>query len=274
MPVTILGENALQLPAGTRAQRPAGTGGQIRYNTDSQVFEQYHTPYTGTANWYGLGGKQLIARATRNDAWNTMDLTWGHTQGRYMGYEIYVQMTDPATDRSRLYAQVFDVDGNLYNPAAPNAGGYTYVDNWSCANDGVDQAGQNYNIVNTNGQSYFPVSNWSTQDASTGYWSGANGESHQCIFIRIFNSIPSGFTTNHISYDGTYLHMAPLGSTHAKFGGVIFNLTATTATNGQTYYPVTGIRIGYLDGYTNPAVTGVSALVTVYGLTGTEERDL
>ena len=273
MPVTVLGEHALQIPAGTT--RPAGTGGQIRYNNTTQVFEQYHTPYTGTANWYGLGGKQLIARGARSDAWNTFDVTWGHSGPRYLGYEIYIHQCDPATDRSRLYAQVFDVDGNVFSPSAPSAStSYMYSDNWSCANDGVDGSGLNYNIVNSNGGNYFPISNWTTQDAGTGYWSQANGESHQDAFIRIYGSLPSGFTSNHISYEGTYAHMAPLGSTHARFGGVIINMTVGTATNGQSYYPVTGIRIGYLDGYTAPSITGPNAIITVYGLTGTEEREL
>jgi hypothetical protein len=149
-----------------------------------------------------------------------------------------------------------------------------YSDNWSCANDGVDGSGLNYNIVNSNGGNYFPISNWTTQDAGTGYWSQANGESHQDAFIRIYGSLPSGFTSNHISYEGTYAHMAPLGSTHARFGGVIINMTVGTATNGQSYYPVTGIRIGYLDGYTAPSISGPNAIITVYGLTGTEEREL
>jgi hypothetical protein len=268
MAVTILGEHALQLPASTT--RPSGSPGQIRYNNTTQVFESYQTPYTGTAGWRGLGGKQLIARSVRSDAWNTFDVTWGHSGPRYLGYEIYIHMVDCATDRSRLYAQVFDVNGTLFQTSQK----YTYVDNWAAANDGVDGAGQNFNIVNGTASTYFPISNWTTQDGGTGYWSQANGESHQDAFIRIYNSLPSGFTSDHICFEGTYCHMAPLGSTQARFGGVIFNMTQGTATNGQLYYPVTGIRVGYLDGYTAPSITGVNAIITVYGLTGTEERDL
>jgi hypothetical protein len=44
---------ALKLPAGTEAQRPTGTAGQLRFNEDTDSFEGYN----GTA-WGGIGGAQ------------------------------------------------------------------------------------------------------------------------------------------------------------------------------------------------------------------------
>lgn len=43
---------AAQLPAGTTAQRPTGTAGEIRYNSESDSFEGYND-ITG---WSGIGG--------------------------------------------------------------------------------------------------------------------------------------------------------------------------------------------------------------------------
>ena len=40
--VQILGNNAITIPAGTTAQRPAGTTGDLRFNTDTEVLEVYN----------------------------------------------------------------------------------------------------------------------------------------------------------------------------------------------------------------------------------------
>jgi hypothetical protein len=272
MPATILGENALQLPAGTT--RPTGSNGMIRYDTTNRSLENYHNLISGTDNWYGTGKKQLIARAVRTDAWNAFDIVWGHSNARYLGYEIYFLFGDPATTASRLFCQVFDVNGNLYSPSSPNNNGYSYVDNWGAANDGADGAGQNYNVVNNNGQNHFPITNWFS--ANSGYWASNDGESNIAGTIKLYNSIPSGFTSDFLSFDGTYAHnTVSFGLTQGRFGGVIFNMPGGTSTRGVQYHPITGIRIGWMDGHTIRSVSsGVNALVNVYGLTGTEEREL
>jgi hypothetical protein len=47
------GTGAVTVPNGTTAQKPAGAGGQIRYNTDNQVFEGYAN---GSWNSFSLAG--------------------------------------------------------------------------------------------------------------------------------------------------------------------------------------------------------------------------
>jgi len=47
------GTGGVVVPSGTTAQKPVGTGGQIRYNTDSQVFEGYAA---GSWNPFSLAG--------------------------------------------------------------------------------------------------------------------------------------------------------------------------------------------------------------------------
>ena len=52
--VTFATTDATQLPSGTTAQRPAGTAGQIRYNSTTQTFEGF-----GSA-WGALGGVAAV----------------------------------------------------------------------------------------------------------------------------------------------------------------------------------------------------------------------
>jgi hypothetical protein len=272
MPSTILGENALQLPAGTT--RPTGSNGMIRFNTTTNAYENYHNLISGTDNWYGTGGKQLIARAVRDDAWTVLDIVWGWNTARFLQYEVYWVFADAAVNASRMYCQFYDAAGNLFQNSGST--GYTYVDNWAAANDGNDGAGQNFNAVNSNCSSSIPITNWYSADS--GYWSQANGESQQAGTLVIHNSLPTNNTNNEMSFEGTYAHYTvSYGITQGRFGGQMYRPTATqTATRGGAVYPITGIRFGYLEGRSHraSASNGCSAIVTVYGLTGTEEREL
>jgi hypothetical protein len=269
MPVTILGENALTIPSS--GTRPTGSAGMIRHDTTNNSYEGYHNLTTGVDNWYGLGERQLVARAVRGDAWNTFDIVWGHAGARYVEYEVHFSFTDANTNQSRIFCQVYDPAGNLWNNSGTS--GYSYSDNWAASNDGGDGAGANFNSVNSGCNSSIPISNWYTADA--GYWSGANGESHQSGTLKIYSGMPCSRGSNWPMFDGTYVHYSPsYGLVQGRFGGMIFQFGASqTATNGTTYYPVTGLRFGYLDGYTNRSGS-ITTLVTVYGLTGTEERGI
>lgn len=270
MATTILAENALTLPVSTT--RPTGSQGAMRFNDTTKVYENYHDLSVGTDNWYGTGGRQLIARGTANSAWNTFDIIWGKTYQRYLNYEVNFCFQDGATNVYRMYCQFYDENGSLFQLSGGN--GYTYTDNFGSANDGGDGAAANFNAINSNAQSYFPVSSWYSNDS--GYWSAANGESANVGSFTIFQSIPTSYAQNIITFKGSYTHYTPsYGSLTARFGGSAWGMSGgSAATNGQPWYPITGIRFGYLDGYTARAVTGVNAVVTVYGLSGTEERDL
>ena len=269
MPATILGEHALTIPSS--GTRPTGSAGMIRHNTTNNSYEGYHNLTTGVDNWYGLGGKQLIARSVRGDAWNSFDMVWGYSGSRYVAYEVYWTFADPLTTNSRVYCQVYDPAGNLWNNSG--ASGYSYIDNWAASNDGTDYSGTNFNSVNSNCNSSIPITNWYSDSS---YWSAANGESTQTGTLNIYSGLPSSRGNNWPMYDGTYVHYSGVGGmVQGRFGGMIFQFSAAQAsTNYATnLYPIRGLRFGYLDGYTNRS-GAITAIVTVYGLTGTEERDL
>jgi hypothetical protein len=278
MPSTILYENALQLPQSARTNRPTGAVGIIRYDTNNRSLEGFYNP-TGANTWGAIGGSTLIARATRSDAWNTFDIVWDfqNDSPKYQIIDVYFQTTDPTTTAARYFCQTFYSGGNLWNNSGST--GYTYTDNWASSNDGADLAGQNYNNVNGTAGAQIPITNWSVLDAGTGYWAVADGESQIGVTMRFYNSLPSGLVNQHVLFEGTYSHRANgLGQTNGRFGGQVFGLTAgSTATQGSTIYPITGLRFGLLDGYTARASSGtgsINTIVTVYGLTGTEEREL
>jgi hypothetical protein len=276
MPSTVLGENALEVPQSARTNRPTGAVGVIRYDTNNRSLEGFYNP-TGANTWGAIGGATLIARATRSDAWNSFDLIWDFQSDspKYSMYEVFFLTTDPPTNQSRYYCQVFYSGGNLWNNSGGS--GYTYNDNWAASNDGADGAGQNFNNINSNCSGSIPISNWNAADS--GYWTTADGESHIGVSMRFYNSIPTAFTNNLLPFEGSYVHRTYLyGSTQARFGGMVHNLsTAVTANQNQPFYPITGLRFGLLDGYTARAAVGsgsINTIVTVYGLTGTEEREL
>ena len=239
MPSTILYENALQLPQSARTNRPTGAVGVIRYDTNNRSLEGFYNP-TGANTWGAIGGSTLIARATRSDAWNTFDIVWDWQSDspKYQVYDIFFLTTDPSTTAARYYCQAFYSGGNLWNNSGTT--GYIYTDNWASSNDGADLAGQNYNVVNSNCGAQIPITNWSVADAGTGYWAVADGESQIGVSLRIYNSLPTANTNNHVPFEGTYSHRATtLGQTNARFGGFIFGLTASvTGGQGQTVYPI------------------------------------
>lgn len=271
MAATQLGENALTVANQGSSSRPGTpTTGMIRYNADNYNLEAYYNP-VGANCWAGVGGQELICRATSNSAWNVIDVNWGFSLSRYAIYKVEATFTDPAQASSRLYCQFFGPDGTI-SGANPS---FQYVDNWGASNDGADGAGTNYNNINATMQTYFPVTNWYSTDS--GYWWIADGESQLGVQMTIYNSLPTGYTNNLVATNGTYVHRTnSYGTTSGTFGSMWHcNATSATATKGgATVYPVTGIRFGFLDGYTIRSLTGVNALITVYGLTGTEERDL
>jgi hypothetical protein len=258
------------LPAGTQAQRPGSPGtGMMRHNTSNDTVEIYHNLGDGVDGFYSFGGRVLIARQLRSDAWNTTDVVWGFNGPRYIGYEVEVILTDANTNQSRLYMQVHDYVG------VQTGGIYGYSDSWSAGNDGGDIAGTNYNSATPAYGSQIPISNWNSVDA--GYWSQSNGESHQCAKVKFYASLPSGFTSNRWNFTGEYVHdSASYGVTGGVFRGQVNLSNTATATNGATYYPITGIRVGFLDGYTSRAAgsPGISSIITVYGITGLEERNI
>lgn len=271
MASTILAASALTIPVSTT--RPGTpTAGMIRFNSTNNSYEAYHTS-NSINKWAAIGGRQLVARSVSAAAWNTLDIVWGWAAAqRYTAYEVYWSFQDPNTGASRMYCQFYDGNSTLWQNSGAN--GYTYTDNWGSANDGADVAGANYNAVNSNCYSALPISNW--YGADSGYWMGANGESNVVGYLKIHSSIPNSNINNINMYEGNYTHYTPSYSVcNGHFGGTLYyNQTTQTATNGQTITPITGIRFGYLDGYTMRASSVLTSVVTVYGLGGTEEREM
>jgi len=67
---TISSTGAIQIPAGTSAQRPTSATGQIRYNTDTSAYEGYN----GTS-WSTLGGGATGAGGDQVFNLNTVTVT-------------------------------------------------------------------------------------------------------------------------------------------------------------------------------------------------------
>jgi hypothetical protein len=269
MASTILGTEALTIPADNIANRPAGVTGALRYNTSNQVIEGYHS-IVGTDNWYSVGGRTIIGRYTTNSAWNSYDIIWGDSTRQYQQYEIHWHFADPNTTGSRYYMQFFGQGNTIVSNSGSN--GYAFAGNWGSSNDGADGGFQNYNPVNSNCGSSFPISNWYPGDSN--YWAGANGESHVSGNVKIYQSMPTGFTNNLTHFRGQFGHYSVGGwNTNGMFGGHLHGgQPSGTSSGGVTIYPVRGIRIGILDGYTQRACTGTNAIITVYGLGGWESE--
>jgi hypothetical protein len=86
--------DAVQMPAGTTAQRPTGANGMIRYNSDDGSFEGY-----ADGAWGAIGGGGDTQTATTTSTTQTAIATY--TASSSLGIEITVIATDTvATERT------------------------------------------------------------------------------------------------------------------------------------------------------------------------------
>jgi hypothetical protein len=275
MATSILASQAIQIPTGNTASRPSASGGALRYNTTVGAWENY-SGTVGGSSWSGLGEKSLICRSITTTAWNTYDIQWGNDVRQFDRYEIHWAFADAATPSSRMFVQFFVNGGTLWNNSSTS--GYNYCDTWAATNDGTDLCGFNASNHNSNCSSYIPITNH--QPSDSGYWSGANGESQQCGWLQV-NQLATSFNSNHLGFFGEYVHYSQsYGGICGNFGGQIMSLNSSWTAQGPSggpMYGITGIRFGYLDGYTNRAANGGNAytgIITIYGINGTEVENL
>ena len=248
------------LDIGTSAERPTPATNEVRWNTDTAVLETYF-PYNNnqsTPGWVAVGGRQLLARTLRNDAWSSVDILWGGAGGRnhkYYGYEIELAFFEPGDASDRNYLARW-IDGN---GAVDTGTRYFWAHEWIHANDGISRT-----VSGTGGTTFFPIST----DNNTSYNLTSNGESNYRCSIKMSNT-PNNSTTERWAWT---LHSAGETEQAAGYlvGGGRWNCPTRVNSNA---YPCNGIRV-YLSGGTMRATTGVNFIASVYGLSGYEHEDL
>ena len=88
------GTGAVDVPAGTTAQRPSGSNGMIRYNSDDAQFEGY-----ADGEWGAIGGGGDVQTATTTSTTETA--VGSYAASSSLGIEITVIATDTvATERT------------------------------------------------------------------------------------------------------------------------------------------------------------------------------
>jgi len=247
--------------SGTTASRPTSDqNSRIRWNTDNQVLETYldHNSGNSSAAWHAVGGKQLLARCTRKDAWGSVDILWGGAGGRntkYYAYEIIMNFYEPSDANRNYYARFIDGNGNVDS----NGGRYFWSMTWQHANDGISRHNSG-----TGGTSYFPIST-----ANNGsYQLLSNGEASYGATLYVTNA-PNDSTANYWAW---WLHS---GGSSEQGGG--FHLGGGSWRNAtrmnSNAYPLNGIRV-YTDNTQRSVSNGVNLVVSVFGISGHEGQEL
>ena len=234
---------------GTRNNRPSDQTGRLFYNADNtnKAYETYYDIASGDG-WYAAGGANIVAHIKTGSQWSSLDVTWSK---RYMMYDIFMVSTDLTSGNNGLGMRIRN-DGTWYTDNR-----YGASQNWWCSNDGGAQATHNFNY-----NSYFPVTQY--EDAS--YRSQANGETGHLIWLRLSSGLPSNLTSNRFTGHGFYSTRAAPGVIGGEFNMSFNASNSRTGSNGQTTYPIDGIRFFTLNGGAMRGGTGTGTIITVYGL--------
>ena len=257
---TVGGSDPDIIGTGTTANRPTtDLTSRLRWNTDNHVLETYLDHNNGNSNaaWHAVGGKQLIARCTRNDAWSSVDILWGGVAGRntkYYAYEIVLNYFEPSDANRTYYARLIDGNGT-----ADTGNTYFWSMYWQHANDGVTRHNSG-----TGGTTYLPIS--TANNAS--YELLSNGEASYGAILYLTNT-PSDATSNYWSW---WLHSGGSSEQGGGFhlgGGAWRNATRI----GGNAYPCNGIRV-YTNNTQRAVTSGVNLVVSVFGIAGHEGQEL
>jgi len=121
--ITFSATTAAKLPAGTTAQRPSGTNGMIRYNSDDGSFEGY-----AGGEWGAIGGGGDTQTATTSSTTQTAIATyakadygavkaiitaWDSARPSRMVTELLITHDDSATAVATQYATVSTNDSDI-----------------------------------------------------------------------------------------------------------------------------------------------------------------
>jgi len=257
---TKLNQYHIDLPQGTRGERPTGAEGRIRYNTTSKQVEAYYNN-DNTDMWAGLGQMTLISRLKTTAQWGTVSVTWDPNVHRYHLYRVDLLTMDSTSNYGRIYCRLHD------NNSAPESGNvYAYAQQWWSANDGYDGCD-----VNFNRSSYWSVIG-DGDSSNSSYGNQANGESYVMSTMFIGGGMPMNTTMNCWQMLGTSSYRAGNGDSGAVHTGDFIPSTYVTGENGQRYYNIRGITFGSQTRDVRGR-SGVSTTIMVYGMHGFEERE-
>jgi hypothetical protein len=256
--MSTLGQYHIDLgTGGTKANRPSNATGRLHYNADStnKAYETYYDIAAGDG-WYAAGGANIVAHTKTGSEWSSLEVTWSK---RYLMYDIFMVSTDFTNNNNGLGVRIRN-DGSWYNDSR-----YGMSMTWWCTNDGWDYANHNRNYG-----SYWNV----TQYDNSSYRSQANGETGNLIWMRIGSGLPNNITSNRFTGHGFSSGRSAPGTIGCEWNMSFNSSNSRTASNGQTAYPIDGIRFFTVNGGSIRGASGTGTIVTVYGLSGSEETDV
>jgi len=204
--VVIDSDQALRLPVGTNAVRPSGISGQVRFNTDTNLFEGYN----GTA-WNSLGG----VRDTDQDTYIIAEATVGGDEDTlyfYTAGNLSATIDSTRLDTIRITVDDISIDGNTITTETAD----TNL-NISTNGTGTIELQKNTNVTGTldvSNQATFASANVSDLTDNEIVVAGASGELEG----------DSNFT-----YDGTIFRVGPSPATSQTME---FNITDGSLTVG------------------------------------------
>ena len=246
------------IDSGNRASRPSSNQlTTFRWNTETEVHESYfdhNGEGSNGASWHAIGGRQLIARAQRKDAWSSFNVFWGQSvsrqSGRYAGYEIYMSFFEPSGDNGEYYLRFIRGNGNV-----DSGGRYYHTVRSHHINDGFPRN-------NENGQDLIRLIN-----SDDSYDLGSNGES-SFVYRGFIGNTPNSSTCNYWSYvfdGGGYSRQ---GGQRIHIGG---NWRCDHAESNS--YPINGIQMICNRSMRNVG-QGVNCIISVFGVAGFEGAEL
>ncbi|ADO99203.1 hypothetical protein Np050604_101 [Cyanophage S-RIM44] len=245
------------LDSGPTSERPTAAPNVIRWNTSTEVLETYFPFSTNQSDpgWVAVGGRNLLARVIRSDAWSSCDIRWGQADSRnskYYGYEIEATFFEPSSANRNMYARWIRGDSSV-----DTGNNYRWSYEWIHSNDGISRH-------NARPTTYFPIS--TSNNGS--YQLRSNGEATLRTSIKMSNC-PNSSAAERWSFtvhsggdseqDGFYM-----------VGGGVWRCPYRRDNNA---YPLNGIRF-YLSGGTMRGTTGPNTIISVFGISGYETENM
>ena len=264
------------LPAFGITRRGKREVGSMRYNTDTGIYEAFHsqfeTPATGLAEpgWYGLG-RTLISSNRFTAGWSSINVFW---------------MTPGNIERHNYSA--FDIEAFIprgSNPASSNKLrlGFRFIPYSTFAADtsnsywtggrylsNSNRSGELYNNgQNATGISYGMYSSYSYNGDANDWWSGSGNTGYQS-YLRMRTMPGSGLIS---TWQGRLY--AASQSSYAYGSHIDFHVQYTPQVSisqtylGRTIFPIAGFNIFTQEGSIN-ADAYCNAIINVYGINGWE----
>ena len=262
------------LPAFGITRRGKREVGSMRYNTDTGIYEAFHsqfeTPATGLAEpgWYGLG-RTLISSNRFTAGWSSINTFWmtpGNLERHnYSAFDIetFIPRGTNAASSNRLRLYFRFIPYTTFAPDSNNSywtGGRWYNNNTGSAevfNNGSNATGISYGMYTVyNGDANY-------------WWAGAGNTGYQSILRMRTNPGTAVCSTWQGSLYTAHQTSYAQGA-HTDFHVEYIPAVSIAQTYlGRTIYPIAGFHIGCQEGSIN-ADAYCNAIVNVYGINGWE----